>query len=68
VTKGNSEIIFPVFSSLDNLEEQQNYPANSKQIYTVHEDLKVRRPSTRTKKLPLTRNGDFYGRFKLESN
>jgi hypothetical protein len=53
VTKVNLEAIIPASLGFDNLEEQH------KQIYPVHEDIQVLRYSTRSKKLPVTRNGDF---------
>jgi hypothetical protein len=58
VIKESSEITIPASSGCDNLEEQQNYPTNSKQVYTMHEDIQVQRTFTKSKKLPVTRNGD----------
>ncbi|PNF28557.1 hypothetical protein B7P43_G12917 [Cryptotermes secundus] len=55
VPKVNLQTV-PASSGFDNLEAQQNH-SNSKQIYSVHEDIQVRRYSTRSNKLPVTRNG-----------
>jgi hypothetical protein len=50
----------------DNLEEQQrNHPANISQSNTMQEDIHIRQSSARSKKLPMTRNSDFYGKIKF---
>jgi hypothetical protein len=67
VTKGNLENKNPAPLGMDKLDEQlQNHSTNSKQSYTVHEDIQVLRSSSTLKKLPVTRKSDFYGRSKFE--